>query len=139
MQATTKMNDGKRKFALWVKESTLDLTKKHYKDDNCSSQSEFIAKAIHFYAGYIDANRSSQYLASVLISTMKSIIAESDNRNNRMMFKLAVELAMTMNVLAATQHVDKATLDRLRGECVKEVKRLNGTFSFEDAVDWQRG
>ena len=24
-------------------------------------------------------------------------------------------------------------------ECVKEVKRLNGGFSFEDALAWQKG
>ena len=26
----------------------------------------------------------------------------------------------------------------LRGECVQEVKRLNGAFSFEDAYRWQK-
>ena len=32
-----------------------------------------------------------------------------------------------------------ATLERLKGECVKEVKRLNGNFTFRDANDWQKG
>lgn len=64
---------------------------------------------------------------------------ESDNCMSRLLFKLAVELAVTMNVVAAGQGIDKATLNRLRGECVKEVKRLNGAFSFDDAVDWQNG
>ena len=31
------------------------------------------------------------------------------------------------------------TLERLKGECVKEVKRLNGNFTFHDANDWQKG
>ena len=44
---------------------------------------------------------------------------------------------MLMNIVAATQEIDKLTLERLRGECVKEVKRLNGAFSMEDAVNWQ--
>ena len=44
-----------------------------------------------------------------------------------------------MNLLASMQEVDDLTLNRLRGECVKEVKRLNGSFSFDDAVRWQRG
>ena len=26
-----------------------------------------------------------------------------------------------------------------KGECVKEVKRLNGNFTFKDANDWQKG
>ena len=37
------------------------------------------------------------------------------------------------------QDVDDVTLNRLRGECVKEVKRLNGSFSMDDAMRWQRG
>ena len=57
----------------------------------------------------------------------------------RVIFKIAVELAITMNLIASSQDVDKITLDRLRGECIKEVKRLNGTFSFDDAYYWQKG
>ena len=129
----------KRKFALWIRESTLDSAKKLYKDDNCSSQSEFIEKAILFYAGYISSNDNKQYLPNVVTSTLKSIVVESDNRTSRMLFKLAVELAVTMNIVAANSEIDKVSLDRLRGECVNEVKRLNGNFSFDDASNWQKG
>lgn len=75
----------------------------------------------------------------MVTSTLKSIVAESDNRQNRMLFKLAVEIAIVQNLIAATQDIDPTSLERLRGECVKEVKRLNGSFSFEDAVYWQKG
>ncbi len=134
-----KRKEQKRKFALWVKESSLDLVKKLYREDNCSSQSEFIEKAILFYAGYLSAEDNKSYLPNVVTSTLKGIVAESDNRQNRMMFKLAVEMAVMMNVVAAMQDIDKISLERLRGECVKEVKRLNGSFSFEDALEWQKG
>ena len=129
----------KRKFALWIKESSLNLVANLYKDDNCGSKSEFIEKAIIFYAGYLSSNDNSQYLPNVVTSTLKSIVAESDNRMSRLIFKLAVELAVTMSVIAATQEIDKESLQKLRGECVKEVKRLNGSFSFDDAYDWQEG
>ena len=56
-----------------------------------------------------------------------------------MIFKLAVELAVMMNVVAANNNIDPVLLERLRGECVKEVKRLNGSFAFDDAVSWQKG
>lgn len=139
MSETNKRKEPKRKFALWVKESSLDLVRKLYKDDNCSSQSEFIEKAILFYAGYLLAEENKSYLPNIVTSTLKSIVAESDNRQNRMLFKLSVEMAMMMNVIASIQDIDKLSLNRLRGECVKEVKRTNGSFSFDDAVDWQRG
>ena len=74
-----------------------------------------------------------------MLSSMKSIVAESDNRICRLLFKMAVQLAVTMNVVAANSDIDDISLERLKGECVKEVKRLNGNFTFKDANDWQKG
>ena len=128
----------KKKFLLWAYPSTLELVKNNYRKDKCKSQSEFIERAIRYYVGHITAEDDTSYLPNAFLSNMKSIVAESDNRTSRMLFKLAVELAVTMNVVAATNEIDSQSLDRLRGECVKEVKRLNGQFSFDDAVDWQK-
>lgn len=129
----------KRRFQFWVKPSTLELVGRYMEEDNCSSQSEFIEKAVLFYTGYLSAKENKTYLPNIVTSTLKGIVAESDNKQSRLLFKLAVEMAMMMNLLAASQEVDKISLERLRGECVKEVKRLNGSFSFEDALDWQKG
>lgn len=129
----------KYKFALWLYPETLARVKELYKQDGCRSKSEFIEKAIRFYIGHFTAEDDTSYLPNALLSNMKNIVAESDNRQNRMLFKLAVEMAMMMNLMAADQDVDKVSLERLRGECVKEVKRLNGSFTFEDAYDWQKG
>lgn len=135
----TEQKEVKRKFALWARDSTLKLAKDLYKSDNCQSQSEFIEKAIVFYAGYVSSNKNDEYLPNIITSSLKSIVKESDNRLTNAIFKIAVELAITMNLIASSQDVDKITLDRLRGECVKEVKRLNGSFSFDDAYYWQKG
>lgn len=129
----------KRRFQLWIRPSVLDLSQQFYKMDNCESRSEFIEKAIIFYAGYLSSNKNDEYLPNIITSSLKSIVKESDNRLTRVIFKIAVELAITMNLIASSQDVDKITLDRLRGECIKEVKRLNGTFSFDDAYYWQKG
>lgn len=139
MSKQTEQKEEKRKFALWARESTLKLAKELYKSDNCQSQSEFIEKAIIFYTGYLSSNKNDEYLPNIITSSLKSIVKESDNRLTRAIFKIAVELAITMNLIASSQDVDKVTLDRLRGECIKEVKRLNGTFSFDDAYYWQKG
>ena len=138
-----KQEDGrkeiKRRFQFWVKPSTLELVCRYMEDDNCSSQSEFIEKAVLFYTGYLSAKENKNYLPNIVTSTLKGIVAESDNKQSRLLFKLAVEMAMMMNLLAASQEVDKVSLERLRGESVREVKRLNGSFSFKDALDWQKG
>ena len=129
----------KRKFALWIKNSTLELVEQEYKKDDCVSKSEFIEKAVIFYSGFISANKNEQYIPNVVSSTIKSIVDQSDKRISGMIFKLAVELAMTMNIIAATHNIDDIFLERLRGECIKEVRKHNGTLTFDDAYKWQKG
>lgn len=131
-------SEGKRKFALWIKESTLEQVRKWYKADNCSSQSEFIEKAIQFYIGFISSNNGSDYLPKIIISTLKGIVNDSDNRISRILFKLAVEQAITMNVVAATCNIPRDQLEKLRASCVTQVKRSNGSYAFEDAYDFQK-
>ena len=130
--------EGKRKFALYIRESTLAEVRKWYPLDDCTSQSEFIEKAIQFYIGFISSQNGSDYLPKIIISTLKGIVNESDNRIARILFKMAVEQAITMNVVAATCNISRDQLDKLRGTCVSQVKRTNGAYSFEDAYDLQK-
>ena len=129
----------KIKFAAYLYPETLDKIKELYRGDDCSSKSEFIEKAVRFYIGYLTAEDKSNYLPNMFLSNMKAIAYESDNRVSRMLFKLAVEQAMMMNIMAANYDIEPGTLSRLRGSCVEEVKRLGGSFSMKDAVEWQNG
>ena len=128
----------KRRFQLWLKPSVLDMAEELYQKDNCTSRSEYIEKAIQFYSGYLYAQEASDYLPKIIISTLKGIVNESDNRISRILFKLAVEQAITMNVVAATCNISRDQIDKLRGTCVAQVKRSNGAYSFEDAFDLQK-
>ena len=127
----------KEKFALWVRPTTMQGVRENYREDNCRSQSEFIENAILFYLGYLTADKPKSFLPSMFLSTMKGIVAESDNRTSGLLFKIAVELAILQNLIAATNEVDELTMTRLRGECIKEVKRIPGIFTMEKAMDWQ--
>ena len=129
----------KKKFSLWAKPETFEKIEEWYKRTNCLSRGEFIEKAVDFYVGYLSSNDNKEYLPNIVLSTLKGIMAESENKQSRVLFKLAVEMALMMNILAINLDIDQVSLERLRGECVKEVKRLNGSFGFEDALDWQKG
>ena len=130
--------EGKRKFALWIRESTLEKVRQWFSSDNCTSQSEFIEKAVLFYIGYLAAENAGDYLPRMVLSTLKGMLNESDNRISRILFKLAVEQAISMNVIAATCNVSPEQLERLRTTCVNAVKRSNGSYSFNDAYDLQK-
>ena len=129
--------DKKNKFALYIHDSVLDIARQWYERDNCSSMSEFIEKAVQFYGGYVASEHNPNYFPNIVISTMKSIMRDSENRQNRNLFRIAVELGMLMNVMAATHDIDEDALDKLRGDCIEEIKRINGTLSLDTAVKWQ--
>lgn len=139
MELEVKMNKTKEKerFALWINKSTLDLVEKNYKGDDCATKNEFIEKAIIFYSGYLTTEDNEKYLPNILTSTLKSIVAESTNRTNRLLFKLSVELAVAMNVIAFANDVNMADIDSMRGACIKAIKKNNGNYKFEDAMKWQ--
>jgi hypothetical protein len=129
--------ENKRKFALWVHPEVLAQVQKIYKDDNCKSQSEFIEKAILFYSGFLSAEDNKKYLPQTITSTVKGIVDDSENRMARLLFKMAVEMAMMMNVTAAHFRVGEDTVKALREKCVKDVKASNGAILFVDAVKYQ--
>ena len=95
-------------------------------------------KAIRFYIGYVTSDHTQDYLSQVIPTTVKGIVDESANRMGRLLFKIAVEMAVVENILAAVCGVDEIEVKRLRGQCVKEIKSTNGLLSFEEALRWQR-
>lgn len=131
--------ENKKRFPLWMYPETQKKVQELYEKDNCKSQSEFIEKAIRFYCGYISAENSMKFLPTAITSAMSGIIETSENRIARVMFKLAVEMSMMMNILAANADVDENTLRRLRGKCVNDVKKSIGSVTFEDVTRFQKG
>ena len=130
--------DLKRKFALWIRPSLLEEVDSLYKSDNCASRSEFMEKALRFYMGYLSRHANQDYLADVIPSTVKGIVDESSNRMGRLLFKLAVEQAVMSNILAAVCEVDQQELERLRNQCIQQIRKTNGMISFDEALKWQK-
>lgn len=79
------------------------------------------------------------YLPPALVAAMRGTVQDSENRIARLLFKLAVEVNMMMNVLAAGMEISDEDLKTLRARSVREVKQTNGRISFKDAIDYQRG
>lgn len=129
----------KIKFALRISPETQQLVKDLCPRDNCQSQNEFIDRAIRFYAGYISAKDTADFLPPALVAALRGTVQDSENRIARLLFKLTVEISMMMNVLAAGIEISEADLEQLRARCIREIKKTNGSISLKDAVDYQKG
>lgn len=129
----------KEKQAVWLYPETKDLMMDHLQAADARSQSEFIEKSIKFYSGYLDcsSNNMTNYLGAILSSVIGAIVKGSEQRISRILFKLAIESAMQSHFLAAANDVDDEIVDKLRGMCVDEVRKLNGIIDFERAYKYQ--
>ncbi len=132
-------DETKRKYAFWLRPSTVALAEDVYSRDNCKSRSEYVEKAVLFYTGYISEKDSTQFLSRTLTSIMRGMLDDTENRIASLLFKLTVEMGMAMNVIAVMGDVDDETLRKLRAKCVEESKRTNGSISFAGVVKSLRG
>ena len=141
MQNKQNNNEGNRepvkRVGIYMPESTYEVAKKNYEEAGCKSVSDYICRAIHYYAELHLLKGCTEVLPDILTSTLKDITRESDNRQGRLLFKIAVELTILQNIIAAGANISVSELDRVRGVCVNEVKKLNGIITFDEAVRWQ--
>ena len=54
-----------------------------------------------------------------------------------MLFKLAVEMDIVMNILAAEINASPEVIEKVRGRCIQNVKKTCGYISFRDAAEYQ--
>ncbi len=128
----------KDKYAFWLTPETKAEVARLYTEDNCASQSEFVEKALQFYCGYVRTKGDQSYLPRILSDELEGTIGIMANRIGRLLFKQSVELGILSHIIAADTDVDQATLQRLRGRCVNDVKQTNGQIEFKDILQFQR-
>ncbi len=114
---------------------TQQLVKEWFPKDNCQTQNEYIEKAIRFYTGYISGQDTVAFLPAALVAALRGVIQNSEARTARLLFKLAVEVSMMTKVFAMGLQIDPRDLERVREQCVQQVKKTNGSISFKDAVE----
>lgn len=129
----------KTRIPVWIYPSTLDAIDRAAEKINCKSRSDFLERAAQFYVGYITEQDACAYLPPALAAAIRGTIQDTENRLSRLLFKIAVELDMVMNVLAAGMEIDEGKLKELRARCIQNVKKTGGAVTFEDAVRYQRG
>ena len=132
-------NKNGKRIGMYISEDLLDRCAAAIGKTNAASRSEFICDAIEHYIAVLNAQENSKVLTPALESVIGSKIALTEDRINRIVFKLGVEVAMMNNILAATHSIDADNMDALRRYCTEEVATIGGKYKFKDAVKYQQG
>ena len=119
------MENNKKKYAYWMKPSLVAEIENALELADVKSKSEFVCQAVSFYLGYLNQNKSVNYLAPLLVSAMKSEIRSSTKLICETLYKLAVEQAVSGNILAAISDISITDVEALRESCEKTVAENN--------------
>ena len=98
------------------------------------SRSEFICDAIDHYIAVLNVKGSSKVLTPALESVIGGKIAGTEDRISRMLFKLAVEIAVQNHLTAGRYQFEDGYLEELRDYCTQEVASTNGRMNLADIV-----
>lgn len=127
----------RNKIALRLYQEQIDELDAYVRLSKASSRNQFIIDAIEFYGGFITSEKNI-FLPNAIASSMVGIVDNSEDRIARIIFKNTVELAMTMNILAAIAEVDEDKLRSLRAKCIKDVKATIGQINFDEIYKYQK-
>ena len=133
------MAEEKVRFQMKIDPETDRKVKTAMQLANCRSQNEFVERALRFYCDYLMASDCTTILPPLYLSALRGTVQDTENRICRLLFKLAVEQDMVMNVLAAGMEISEDVLHNLRSRCVQNVKKTSGSVTLDDAVRYQRG
>ncbi len=128
----------KKRHTIWLDEEVWEELLSLYKNDNCSTQNEFVEKALRFYCAYIHTGRASQFLPEALHTMLEGTLDMFGNRIGSILFKQAVDLNVMSHIIACDTDMDARTYELMRGKSIREVKGTNGKVSFKDALDFQK-
>ena len=132
-------NNNSNRIGVYINNELLARCDAAMEKTNTDSRSEFIREAIEHYIAVLNTKESSRVLTPALESVISSKIALTEDRISRILFKLGVEVAMMSNIIAATHDIAEESLSALRRFCTNEVAAIGGKYSFEDAVEFQKG
>ena len=112
---------------IYIDRDLHEIIQSYLRAANCRSRNEFINTAIRHYIAFLQKENDAEFLTPALESVLSGMLGGMENRMARIIFKLAVELSMTMHIVAAQGEVDEETLVRLRGYCVAGSCRLGSS------------
>ena len=138
-------------FTMAVKESATDafgrflLTKRAngVKTKTIETYSQhFHAISKHLDVSQEIAGMTAEDLRNMVISMQESGLSPNSIKSYTITLKAFLSWCNAEGITSlnmAKYKGEETIKERLKGECVKEVKGLNGNFTLKDANDWQKG
>ncbi len=123
------------RIGVYIDDTLLARCDAAIRKTNAESRSEFIRDAIEHYIATLTMQENSRVLTPALESVIGGKIAGTEDRISRMVYKLAVEIAMLNHLFGSYFNVSREQLDWLRELCKQEVAEINGRMNLADIAE----
>ena len=105
-----------------------------------ASRSDFVCKAVEFYTGFLQQDGSEFYISRTTLAFLEEQLGKLESRICRQLFRMCVEQEMACHLFASQSLGEpKETLEELRRNCVRAVKRTTGSIRYGRIYAYQRG
>ena len=98
------------------------------------SRNAFIRDAIDFYCSWLEKEQSERFLTPALESVISAKIRDIEERINRNLFKIAVDLSILAKIVLDEDGggYDEDYLAEMRRDSIREVSETNGSIRMEE-------
>ena len=118
-------------------EEQWEMCQEKAKELGYHNPSEFVRDAIDFYVEWTNRESSEKFLTPALESVVRGIVKDSEDRNARLLFKMAVDINLITRIICSDFNYSEADLRRLRQEAVRIVSDTNGMIHLgENTEAW---
>ncbi len=128
-----------KKLSFYLPTEILSICDRNLERANVRSRNQFLVKAVKFYDAYLNKEELTEVLTPAFESVIDARLDLTEYRLSRSLFKLAVEIATEINLLAASFKLDPSQVQSMKHRVINEVKELNGEFDLEKIVKYQNG
>lgn len=134
----TEESEAKR-IAVYANSEILEICERDLEKANVPNRSQFICDAVKYYHCYLDRKLNTEVLTPAFESVIDARLDLTEYRLSQIIFKLAFEMAATMNILAGTFQLDAEKFELTKDRVLNEVKAVNGAINLKDIIDYQNG
>ncbi len=129
-----KGNNKKSSSGVMLTQSQWDRCDRLASEKGYPSRNAFLRDAVDFYCSWLEKEQSERFLTPALESVISAKIRDSEERINRNLFKIAVDLAILSKIILNEDGggYDEDVLAELRRDSIREVSETNGTIRMEE-------
>ena len=128
-----KNNNQKSSRGVSLTQAQWDRCERISNQKGYGSRNAFIRDAVDFYCSWLEKEQSERFLTPALESVISAKIRDSEERINRNLFKIAVDISILSKIVLDSDGggYDEDYLAEMRRDSIREVSETNGAIRME--------